>query len=188
KCSPVRSGSDFQSKVVQHIHETKKIVQEVQLLTANEQLDENNLQLEDDERVKHYMQILDSKTKELHELKELLKQKKADAALLKSQRLYNCDVIAEIFKDTKKFSSKAGHEIQDFFISNGYNIEYELLDGRAAIKIQKDERWFQLALDEHLKLELVNMNPRHDRFDEIKTLYSSTGDIAGLFSIYKWSF
>lgn len=44
-------------------------------------------------------------------------------------------VVAEIFKDTKKFNAKCGQEIQQTFTSLGFDIEYDCTDDQAVIKV-----------------------------------------------------
>lgn len=43
--------------------------------------------------------------------------------------------MTEVFKDTKKFCSKAGQEINQMFDALGFDIDYEQIGGQAAIKV-----------------------------------------------------
>ncbi len=45
-------------------------------------------------------------------------------------------VVAALFKDTKKFTSKAGHEITQTFTSLGFDIEYDRMDDHAVVQVR----------------------------------------------------
>ncbi|KAG4070697.1 hypothetical protein HA402_013617 [Bradysia odoriphaga] len=172
---------DIYSDIMDQIAHAKETLAEAKNLTDNKKLEEKLVM--QDVKVENLKQTLSLKTKQLHELNEQLKCKKADAAQCKNQRSSNFDLVAEIFKDTKKFSSRAGHEINQIFQSLGLDIEFVDL---AIVKIQKDGKWFKLGMNDHSKLTLIDMNPRHSRFSEIQILFEETRDLAGLLSIFGW--
>ncbi|XP_037032953.1 uncharacterized protein LOC119071932 [Bradysia coprophila] len=172
---------DVYNDIMDQIAHAKETLAEAKRLPDKKRLEEKLVM--QDVKVENLKQTLNLKTKQLHELNEQLKCKKADATQRKSQRSSYFDLVAEIFKDTKKFSSMAVHEINQTFHSLGLDIEFVDL---AIVKIQKDGKWFKLGMNEHSKLTLIDMSPRHSCFSEIQILFEETRDVARLFSIFGW--
>lgn len=84
-----RESDDVYSDIVEQIAQTTEKLEENQRLTDNKNLHEK-LQLED-VKLESLKQILDTKEKELRDLNEHLKRKKADAGQHRNQRSHNFD-------------------------------------------------------------------------------------------------
>lgn len=157
-----RDDADIHSDIMEQIARTHECFAEGQQLTDNTKL-ENELQLLDVKK-ESLKQVLQTKNRELRELSEQLACKKADFGQHLNQRASNydgrwlmvlmevrvtsihgillnnrvflfCVVVAEVFKDTKKFSAKAGAEISQTFTLLGFDIDYECVDDQAMIKV-----------------------------------------------------
>lgn len=84
-----RDGDDIHNDIIEQTAQTKDRLEEGQQLTDNTNL-QNKLHLQD-VQIESLKQILDKKAKQLRELNEDFKCKKADASQHQNQRSHNFD-------------------------------------------------------------------------------------------------